>query len=73
MKTTRTFSGSRHTGYVVENEFGALVASVIPSRRRVANAGYFVRLYTSPETYNLHHVTDLIDARDIAEEHGSHF
>jgi hypothetical protein len=69
MTTTRTYSGSTHTGYTVENEFGAVVAEVIPSRRRVPNAGYFVRLYTTPESYSLLHVPSIIDARMLAEDH----
>lgn len=53
---TRTFTGSRHTGYLVENEFGA-VAIVTEGKR----GGYFVRTEAA-----LYHTACLLDARDIA-------
>lgn len=56
---------NRHTGYIVENEFGAIVATVDEAKR----GGYTVRLYTSPDEYTIARVSSILDARDIAVEH----
>jgi hypothetical protein len=52
----RTFTGRMHTGYIVENEMGA-VATVVQGKR----GGYFV--HTEADVF---HVAGLLDARDIA-------
>lgn len=67
--TTRKFTGSRHTGYVVENDHGAVVATVCESRG--PSGGYLVRLFTSPDDYTIQRERSLIGARDIAELHAA--
>ena len=56
IQITRLFTGYRHTGYLVENEFGA-VATVTEGKR----GGYFVHTEGG-----VARVPSLLDARDWA-------
>lgn len=57
----------------IVNDAGALVATITPSRLRIANAGYYLRLYTSPDEYGIVHTESIVAAKRMAREHAARY